>query len=394
MPAFACARCQQTLEIEAPANGQPVPCPRCGAAMQPVEEEKPQSNESVLQAALDEIVERPGVRLFCTAMSSIVVHVGIFCLFMLITWAHTEAVAEEPAPMEVSAALVADDSPNDGSGFQFKGKTNQWDREDGQQVFKDKPAIDKPIGSGNESDAAPSLLSNTPTDSKGSGYGAVAGLTGMGGAASGTNALGIIGRGGSAGSAGSGRGGGGNGTGFGNGNRPGGGEVFGVGGLPGAKSIVYVVDRSGSMDSIGDFLKIELSKAVNKLNSTQRFNVIWFSDGDPYALSDRGLVPATEDNKQNLFKHLLNVNFKGSTDPRGALFKAIDMKPELVYVLTDGNFEADFVSEITKRNAGKVRINAIGFLFEGGEGHGNLIKLTEQNRGKFKEINAVKLAGS
>jgi hypothetical protein len=393
MPAFSCQRCQQKVEIEKPASGQ-VPCPRCGTPMQPAqqEEEKPKGGgESIFQAALDEIVERPGVRIFCSVMSSIVVHVGIFCLVALVTWTASETIAEEQAPPEIHAALVADDSPSDGTGFRFKGKWNKEDREDGPKVFPDKEAIDKPIGPGNEDDSAIPLIPSNSTE-KGSGSSAVPGLQGFGAGTTGSNPLGLIGRGGSAGSAGSGRGGGGNGTGFGNGSRPGGGEVFGVGGLPGAKSIVYVVDRSGSMDQVGDFLKNELAKAVNKLNSTQKFNVIWFSDGDPYALSAT-LVQATEDNKQRLFRHLQDVKFSGSTDPRAAIFKGLELKPELVYILTDGNFEPDFVQAITARNTQKIRINAIGFVFPGGEGHSNLIKLTEQNRGRFKAVDAVKLAG-
>jgi hypothetical protein len=390
MAAFSCAKCQKTLEFATPPAEQNgvVPCPVCGGPLAPVEERE--SNEGVLQSALDELIERPGVRFFCNAMSSIVVHVGIFSLFFMVTWVAQAAIAEEEKPADISGAIAVDDRPNDGNGFKFQGKLNQEDREDGKQIDPTKPVIDKPIGEQMENDQT--SLNKALTDAKSAGAGPTANLSGAGAADSGANAAGLIGRGGSSGSAGSGRGGGGNGSGFGNGNRPGGGEVFGVGGLPGAKSIVYVVDRSGSMDPVGDFMKTELSKAVNKLVSTQKFNVIWFSEGDPYVLATN-LVAATEENKSRLFKFLQDVKLQGSTDPRSALFKALDLKPELIYILTDGNFEPEFVEQVTKKNVGKIRINAIGFVLPGGEGHGNLQKITEQNRGKFKAIDVKQLTG-
>lgn len=391
MPAYLCTRCQQMLEIAKPPAGV-IPCPQCGTALQPAEEQQAQGGgEGVLQSALDEIIERPGVRMFCTVMSSVVVHVGMLCLLFLVFWGAAQVVAEEEKASEISAALIADDTPSDASGFKFEGKANTRDTEDAPIVDKTKPVIDKPVGAGDLDEVAPAL-NKSITDSKASGYNNNNNVAGWGGAASGANALGIIGRGGSAGSAGSGRGGGGNGSGFGNGNRPGGGEVFGVGGLPGAKSIIYVVDRSGSMDTLSDFLKHELAKAVNRLNSTQKFNVIWFSDGEPHMLAVN-LVQATEDNKTRLFKHLQDVKMSGSTDPRQAIFKALQMRPELIYVLTDGNFEPEFVQAVTKANTAKIRINAIGFVLPGGEGHTNLERLVKENNGKFKAIDAIKLTG-
>jgi hypothetical protein len=166
---------------------------------------------------------------------------------------------------------------------------------------------------------------------------------------------------------------------------------------PAPKRLVFVVDRSGSMDPVGDFLKTELAKAVNRLLPDDAFNVIWFSEGDPYVLATN-LVHATEENKGRLFKFLQDVKLQGSSDPRSAMFKALDLRPDEIHFLTDGNFEPEFVEQITKRNAGKIRINALGFVLPGNEGlsregHSNLKKLTEQNGGKLKTIDIKDLTG-
>jgi hypothetical protein len=169
------------------------------------------------------------------------------------------------------------------------------------------------------------------------------------------------------------------------------GAVFGVGSEgPAPASIVYVVDRSGSMDAVGDFLKNEIAKAVNRLNSTRTFNVVWFSDDEPEAFRET-LVRATEDNKQRLYRHLGEMTFRGSTDPRAAIVKAFQLKPEVIVILTDGNFEPDFVAALNARNTARIRIHAVRFTVPGPDGHSSLIRLTEQNRGKFRAVDPAKL---
>jgi hypothetical protein len=122
------------------------------------------------------------------------------------------------------------------------------------------------------------------------------------------------------------------------------------------------------MDAVGDFVKNDLARAVNRLNSTQRFNVVWFSDGDPDAF-DRGMVRADEAGKQRFYRYLGEVKFHGSTDPRAAVFRAMELRPDVVWVLTDGNFEPAFTEAILHRNAHKIRFHVREFVIAGGQGH-------------------------
>jgi hypothetical protein len=345
----------------------------------------------LLQCALDEIVERPAVRMFCNVMSSVVVHVALFSLVAIATWTLAEAgaVAESPAQPEIDGRILSDTGK--GNGFRFDGPLGLYDEDRGLKLHPDKPALPGFIGHGDQENAPPQVLKDLLAGGS-AGLGTAPNITGVGAGEAGDNLSRILGRGPSRG--GNGRpGGGGPGNGSGGlNNRDGGGPFFGIGAVRGAKSIVYVVDRSGSMDNVGDFLKVELARAVNRLNSTQTFNVVWFSDGDPYALA-AVMVSATEDNKHRLFRHLQDVKFSGSTDPRAALFKALELKPEMIYILTDGEFEPEFVDAVTARNAARVRINAVGFVLEGGSGHANLLRLTERNAGRFKSVDVKRLTG-
>jgi len=322
-----------------------------------------------------EIADRPVVRLFCSALSSLTVHVGALCLFLLVTWTQSEWAEPEPVRFDVSLQMVDD---GDDPTFRFSApiepllrqpeRFNHPDSESTEVAVLSRPERTEPcrggmhclfpcfdsrcrIGQSNWNTAGRSQELQEPL-----------------------GAVGNVSR------AGHGRG-------------AGVGDFFGEKGLPQANSIVFVVDRSGSMDSISEAVKVELAKAIDKLGPAQQFNILWFADGEPLAFAVAP-VPATDENKRAAFQHLSQVDFRGPVDASGALFLALDLKPELIYVLTDGNFEIDFVDALTRRNAGRTRINVIGIVIGGGEGLGNLQRLAQENRGTFKEIQAVKLAGS
>jgi hypothetical protein len=169
-------------------------------------------------------------------------------------------------------------------------------------------------------------------------------------------------------------------------------DVFGIVGSPGSRNIVYVVERSAATSAIADFIRNELAKAVNKLNSTIKFNIIWFAGGEPDAFVPT-MLQATEDNKQRFFRHLQGVHFSGSADPAPAILKALALRPDQVYVLSSVDIAADSVPVIAARNTHKARIDVAGFVFPGGKGHDRIRKAAEQNGGRFKPVDTEKLSG-
>ncbi len=89
----------------------------------------------------------------------------------------------------------------------------------------------------------------------------------------------------------------------------------------------------------------EAIKLVESLTPQTRFGVIRWSGG-AYSWKSE-LVPATDENKKAAIEHIQNeVDYKGAKPPRGqpggtrhdlALEKAFSLKPETIYMLTDGN---------------------------------------------------------
>ena len=203
-----------------------------------------------------------------------------------------------------------------------------------------------------------------------------------------------------------GRGAGGNGTGEGGPvamyGTPGGGSgggpkssFFGTGG-GGATKIVYVLDHSGSMLDSFDFLRQEVNNSVRKMIPAQRFSVIMYSETVDQTFPKDGtqLIPAVGDTKRELDNWLSSVKAQGENDdlldPFVAAMKramAMSPQPQVVYLLTDGNFDPRLVDEIRKMNPNKkVRINTIAFVKITREAEENLKKIAHENGGKYKFV--------
>jgi len=155
---------------------------------------------------------------------------------------------------------------------------------------------------------------------------------------------------------------------------------------PGAASkIVYVVDRSGSMTDSIVFVKYELKCSIRELGPEKQFHVIFYSSGPALEMPARRLVSATDANKQEASKFIDSVIPQGETDPSDALARAFAVKPDLIYLLTDGEFDKAVADQIRRANVGKkVTIHTIGFLYKIGEK--TLKQIAEQNNGTYKFV--------
>lgn len=106
-----------------------------------------------------------------------------------------------------------------------------------------------------------------------------------------------------------------------------------------ARRVVFVCDATGTMINKLGVLKHELTKAVAALRPNQSFNIIFFTDGGKYHIADKsGVVVATPDNKRQAFAFLEDITPMGTTDPLPAIDAAFRQKPDLVYFLSDGEF--------------------------------------------------------
>jgi len=155
--------------------------------------------------------------------------------------------------------------------------------------------------------------------------------------------------------------------------------------------VVFVLDRSGSMTCSIDFVKYELKRCVGTLAESDRFHIIFFSSGPPVEMPPRRLVTATDRNKQLAFEFIDGVVAQGETDPVESVKRAFSLQPEIIVILTDGEFDpqvARLVKDLNKN--GKVKVHTIGFLYKTGEAI--LKQIAAENGGTYKFVTEADLA--
>jgi len=150
------------------------------------------------------------------------------------------------------------------------------------------------------------------------------------------------------------------------------------------KKIVYVVDRSGSMQ--GEPLtraKQEVLRSVSELKDGQSFQVIFF-DQQMYqfsTVSANGLVKASVENWEALKRWLELFDGGGGTEPMSSILAALAMDPDVVYLLTDGQFESQIANQAKLANSNGTQINTIAFMSDSGKAV--LKEIAEQNDGNY-----------
>ncbi|MCK4660073.1 MAG: VWA domain-containing protein [Phycisphaerae bacterium] len=168
-------------------------------------------------------------------------------------------------------------------------------------------------------------------------------------------------------------------------------QFFGLGGSArGTRRVVYVVDRSGSMISTFSAVRRELKRSVGRLRRSMRFHVILFNSGPPLENPPRKLIHASRPAKAGLTKFLDTVYPEGNTDPIPAMRRAFAVKPEVIYFLTDGEFDRQLLDELRKWNKGKqVRIFTIAYVSPGGAEL--LEQIAHEHNGQYRFISEYDL---
>jgi len=134
---------------------------------------------------------------------------------------------------------------------------------------------------------------------------------------------------------------------------------------------------------------LELKRSIERLPASGSFSVIFFSAG-PYALPPGALVKATKRSKEEAAKWIESIIPMGNTDPTLALQQALAMKPQAIYLMTDGVFQdpSEVKALIDSANSSKkVSINTIAFYEPASE---NLLKtIARENRGDYRYVDGV-----
>ncbi|MFO8012021.1 MAG: VWA domain-containing protein [Phycisphaerae bacterium] len=163
-----------------------------------------------------------------------------------------------------------------------------------------------------------------------------------------------------------------------------------IDGRPEETSVVYLVDRSGSMTDSIDYVKYELKVRIAELPESCVFHVIFFSSGPPVEMPTRRLVPATERNKRLALEFIDGVVARGETDPSGGFDRAFAAQPRTIHFLTDGEFDKAVIGQVDRLNAGReVTVHTIGFLYRPNEEA--MRTIAERNGGEYTFISHADL---
>lgn len=183
----------------------------------------------------------------------------------------------------------------------------------------------------------------------------------------------------------------GTGTGAGNGLGKGRGGFFGL--KVKNKSTVFVVDASRSMNlphpgpsrTRFNRVKLELLRAISSMSETEKFFIIFFGDGAYPMPADR-LMEAEAPVRKRYLAWMANCQAVGRTFPESALLLALQLEPDQVYFLTDGEFDYSVVPGVTAANTEGVPIHSIGFSDNRGENF--LMEIARRNNGTYTYISA------
>jgi hypothetical protein len=146
----------------------------------------------------------------------------------------------------------------------------------------------------------------------------------------------------------------------------------------------YVVDCSGSMIDDNRLVraKSELRRSVMSLQLPQRFQVIFYNDRPLPVLG--GLARSADlTSKGQMNQWLRLIEPDGETDPRGALAMALALRPDAIFLLSDGEFPQGTVESVAAKNRGKVTIPIHCIDLSGGEAGDQLSRIARESGGQY-----------
>lgn len=167
----------------------------------------------------------------------------------------------------------------------------------------------------------------------------------------------------------------------------------------GGNHFVYLVDSSGSMGEAFESARSELLQSIDALQPDQRFYVIFFdAESDYMRLSspdedESRSVYATPQNKLALRSWAKTIQMDRGRAPYDALPFAIELRPDVIFLLSDGEFPQSIEDLL-------VKINRVDNLFgdndpisivhtisyHSREGESRMRRLAKQHGGQYRHV--------
>ena len=114
--------------------------------------------------------------------------------------------------------------------------------------------------------------------------------------------------------------------------------------------------------------------------------MLFFNAGAPLESPPKRLVAAIDAHKEQFFEFLDRIVPRGQTRPAIALRRALALKPDLVYLLSDGDdFPPDLLRKLDEWNRERrVRIYTIAYLNRAGRAV--LEQIAREHNGEFSFV--------
>ena len=176
---------------------------------------------------------------------------------------------------------------------------------------------------------------------------------------------------------------------------------------------VFVIDKSGSMcrsisgggrhpwwqpnNSGVDRMSVAkdaLFKTLNGMTEEDEFYIVFFNN-ETDAMPVSAMLPATPDNVNSISAWINSQEPGGRTRPSEALIQAFEQEPDVIWLLSDGEFSQRVHQLVQDMNPSRtVRINTLGFGTEWFFGSRSLRQLAAENGGSFTLITAPSAAST
>ena len=152
-------------------------------------------------------------------------------------------------------------------------------------------------------------------------------------------------------------------------------------------SFVFVVDTSGSMSRNSRFLRCrrELLRSVTALHYRQKYFICFFNH-DLFAMPEGALVDAKADQIRKTTKWIQLALPTGFTNPWPGLQQAINMKPDAIYLLTDGEFDPAVMQLVISAQPESKKIPIHTIAFESKEGEPVLKTISRVTGGEYRFV--------
>jgi hypothetical protein len=162
-------------------------------------------------------------------------------------------------------------------------------------------------------------------------------------------------------------------------------------------SFVFVIDRSASMGGQGlgaiEAAAKELAAQINSVTAEQKFQVVAYNQSAVY-FTGRELIAASRENKKRIVEHVGGIAAFGQTEHERGLLAALRLKPEVIFLLTDGGDphlkpgQLAFLRDLAAES--QTSIHCLHFGREAsadGPAEHFLRRLAAENRGSYAYIN-------